>query len=129
MPFLINLTTDERIAMPKMDDNRRPFVEKALYYAGSESNIRPPYLDLEEIKKDLKLFADLQRINRELGRLDESIRDTLIAVGSDGYVAALTIYNAAKMAQRANVPGIDHIVNDLKRQFYQEKPKETEEQG
>lgn len=127
MPFLINLSTDERMSLPKMEDSRRPFVEKALEYAESEANIRPPYIDLDELKLDLALFSNMQRIKREIGRLDESVNDTLTAVGSDSYVAALAVYNGAKMAARSNTPGIDHIVDDLKRHFYQDRSKDTQE--
>ena len=48
LPFLINLTTQERAALPKMEDNRRPFVEKALEYAQSDEDMLPRYIDLEE---------------------------------------------------------------------------------
>lgn len=127
MPFLINLTSEERAALPKMEDNRRPFVEKALEYAKSDRDMLPRYIDLEELEKDLDLFRGLASIDRELGKLDESVKDTLAAAGSESYVAALTVYNAAKLAARANNPGIDSVVNDLKRQFYQDRSNGNEE--
>lgn len=127
MPFLINLTSQERAALPKMEDNRRPFVEKALEYAKSDRDMLPRYIDLEELEKDLNLFRGLASIDRQLGKLDESVKDTLAAVGSESYVAALTVYNAAKLAARGNNPGIDSVVNDLKRQFYQDRSNGNEE--
>ncbi len=127
LPFLINLTSQERSALPKMDDNRRPFVEKALEYGKSDEDMLPRYIDLDELDRDLSLFKELSRIGRELNKLDESIKDTLAAVGSESYVAALSVYNAAKMATRSGTKGIDTVVDDLKRQFYQERSNNSDE--
>jgi len=127
LPFLINLTTQERAALPKMDDNRRPFVEKALEYARSDEDMLPRYIDLDELEKDLSLFRNLATIDRSLGKLDESVKDTLAAVGSESYVTALSVYNAAKLAARTNNPGIDSVVQDLKKQFYQDRSGNGEE--
>ncbi|NJM16545.1 MAG: hypothetical protein HC896_15270 [Bacteroidales bacterium] len=59
----------------------------------------------------------MQIIHRESNRLSEMISDTLLAAGTDAYTAALSIYSSAKMAAKENIPGIDTIVDDLKRQF------------
>lgn len=127
LPFLINLNPEERAALPKMEDNRRPFVEKALEYGKSDEDMLPRYIDLGELEKDLNLFKGLASIDRELGKIDESVKDTLAAVGSESYVAALTVYNAAKLAARTNNPGIDSVVNDLKKQFYQDRSNGNED--
>lgn len=117
LPFLVNLTNQQRQILPKMDDIRRPFVEKALAYAKSEPKVCPPYVDLDEFEKDLDLYKNLSTIFQEINKLNEMIDDTRLASSVDAYTAALAIYNSAKMAAKTNVPGVDTIVDDLKSLF------------
>jgi hypothetical protein len=58
LPFLINLTTQERSDLPK-NDSRRPFVEKTLEYARDDQDMLPRYIDLDELGRDLSLFKNL----------------------------------------------------------------------
>ncbi len=127
LPFLINLKPEDRAGLPKMEDNRRPFVEKALDYAKKDKDMLPRYIDIEELEKDLTLFRNLASIDRELGRMDEMVKDTLAAVGSESYVAALSVYNASKLAARNGHWGTDSVVEDLKKLFYNQGNKGTEE--
>jgi hypothetical protein len=117
MPFVIKLSMAVKKTMPKLEDGRSPFVEKCLNYARSEPKILPPFTDIGELERDLALFNNLQNLAKELNRMADMINDTRIAAGSDAYVAALTIYNAAKQAAKMNVPGTKAIVDDLKKQF------------
>lgn len=117
LPFLLSLSSKQRQALPKMDDGRRPFVEKALNYGTVEAGIVPPYIDLEELKLDLELYNALNEIYQPLKQLEEGLSDTLIAAGSDSYTAALSIYNSAKRAAKDGVPGTKAIVDDLKKMF------------
>lgn len=59
-----------------MDDNRAPFVAKCSHYGLSEPNVVPPYVDLNELKRDLDLFNNLQSIAREINRLADMVNDT-----------------------------------------------------
>ena len=123
-PFGLHLDPSVRKTMPKMDDGRKPFVEKALQYAKSEPRIVPPYTDLAELAKDLTLYNALSELERKLIGLTEMISDTRTAAGSDAYVAALSIYNSAKAAAKAGVPGTNSIVDELSKLFiFQGKTK------
>jgi hypothetical protein len=117
LPFLLNLSTAQRVSLPKMDDGRRPFVEKALGYGEKESAVVPPYIDLAELRSDLELYSSLAEIYKPLKQLEQLLSDTLIAAGSDSYTAALSIYNSAKRAAKDGVPGAQSIVDDLKKLF------------
>ena len=117
MPFVVKLSTAVKKTMPKLEDGRSPFVTKCLFYARKESKILPPYTNLDELERDLALFNNLQNLAKELNRMADMINDTRIAAGSDAYVAALSIYNAAKQAAKMNVPGTKAFVDDLKKLF------------
>jgi len=117
LPFILKLSPSVKKSLPKLEDARSPFVSKCLFYARKEPKILPPYTDLDELERDLKLFNNLQNIAKEIDRLSDMINDTRIAAGSDAYTAALTIYNSAKQAAKMNVPGTKSIVDDLKTTF------------
>lgn len=117
MPFLIKLENVSKKGMVSLDDSRTPFVAKCLQYAQKEAKIVPPYVNLEELNKDLILFSNLQNLAREVNRLADMLNDTRIAAGTDAYVASLSIYNSAKQAAKMNVPGTQAIVDDLKKAF------------
>lgn len=117
MPFLIKLENVSKKGMVSLDDSRTPFVAKCLQYAQKEAKIVPPYVNLEELNKDLILFSNLQNLAREVNRLADMLNDTRIAAGTDAYVASLSIYNSAKQAAKMNIPGTQAIVDDLKKAF------------
>jgi hypothetical protein len=117
LPFLINLTPEERHALPKMGDKTYPFVDKALELAQQNPNLVPPYLNVEELRRDFDLATKLRPIVSALNSLTEKLNDTQLAVGSEAYTAALQFYNSSKSAAKSNVPGTDSIVSELGKRF------------
>lgn len=117
--FLINLTPEERQSLPKMGDSKQPFVTKALQYAQSFPQIAPPFISLTELGKDRTLALTLLQFIQLIKPFVESLEDTQMAVGSEAYVASLSIYNSAGQAAKANVPGSGAIYADLKAYFEQ----------
>lgn len=117
LPFLINLTADEKKALPKMGDKSVSFVEKSLDYAGGNPNLIPPYLDAAELKKDVTLVKQLQPIYNFLNQFFDAVDNTFTAVGSEAYVESLTFYNTVRDASKRNVPGADAIYQDLRQRF------------
>ncbi len=125
LPFLINLTNDERATLPKMKDTRLPFVNKSLSHATMNPKLEPQYTDITEFSKDMALYTQLTPIFQQLNSLYEMVDDTMMALGSEAYVAALSIYNTAKGAAKSKVPGIDAVVSDLKPLFEMKTVKPT----
>ncbi len=117
LPFLVNLTAEERRTYPKMGDKTLAFVTKALEYARDNYHLVPPYLNVSEFEKDMTLVQQLHSILRPLRSLLESLDDTAMLAGSESYSAALTFYQSVKLAKSMNVPGIDSIYEDLQARF------------
>lgn len=116
-PHLISLTPNERQILPKMRDKTAPFVEKAMNYAEVRPNFTPPYLDVEELKVDVKAVNDLNQVYREVEQLCSSLDDTIMLSGSEAYTAALTYYHSVKQAAKINVPDAKAIYEDLRQRF------------
>jgi len=117
LPFLINLTPDERRRGLRQGDKSMAFVSKALEYASAHPNLVPPYLNVGEFQKDHDLREQLLHILREMNSLVEAIDDTVLALGREEFEQALIFYNSVKQAAKGNVPGTGSIYEDLAERF------------
>ena len=117
LPGLVNLTDDERQTIPKMGDKTLAFVSKALEYANQNQELVPPYLDVAEFAKDVTAVTRLQQVLKPLQQLVEKLDDTTMLAGSEAYTAALVFYTAVKGAEKAGVPGVKTVSDDLQARF------------
>jgi hypothetical protein len=117
LPHLLTLAPEERRELPKMGDKTVAFVRKAADYARADGSLRPSYLDLEEMERDIQAVDDLSTLQRPLAQLVTGLEDSMLAAGSEAYGAALAYYQAIKGAARARVQGAEAIANDLGQRF------------
>jgi hypothetical protein len=121
LPFLVDLTTEERKSLPKLGDKSRAFVSKALEIAAQNPDFLPRSFDLNEMRRDIELFEALYPILLSLTQLQELVDDTSVAVGSEAYAAGLMVYNYAKASGKG--AGIETMVDDLGRRFARKSKK------
>ena len=117
LPHLITLSPGDRRELPKMGDKTVAFVRKATDYARGDAQLRPAYLDLEELGRDLGAVDDLAGLHRVLAPIVDGLDDSMLAAGSEAYGAALSYYQAVKGAARARIQGAQAIADDLGRRF------------
>lgn len=122
LPFLIDLSTDEKQGMAKFGDKSRAFVTKAFELASLNKGAIPADLDLAEMKKDVELMLSLYPILKSLDILYEKINDTYFAAGSEAYSAGLHIYLYLKAANVAT-GGLDDVLDDLGKRFVKKTSK------
>jgi hypothetical protein len=115
LPFLIDLSPEERQTLPKIGDKSRAFVSKALQVAQQNPDFLPRSFDIEEMRRDVELFESLYPIWQSLTQLCELVEDTKIAVGSEAYVAALLIYNYGRNGGLTT--GLDVVMDELGKRF------------
>ncbi len=96
LPFLLNLTAEERQALPKMGERSRAFVDEALALARENPELTPEDFDLEDMEEDIALYDNLQPILFGVMQLEDLLLSTAVAASSDVYSAALEIYERAK---------------------------------
>jgi len=111
LPFLIQLTPDERASLPRMGAKSRTFVRKALDVAVQDPDFMPRAFDIDEMRQDVELFESLYPVLTAISELQELISDTCIAAGSDAYAAALMIYNFARLTGQG--PQLDSVVDEV----------------
>ena len=117
LAVLVNLTPEERRALPKMSSGNEPFVTKALEYAEANPGLVPPFLNVPEWRKDYNYRNALRQVLQVIRPLVESIDDTELAAGSEAYTAALKFYETTRMAADMNVAGAGSIAEDLGERF------------
>lgn len=115
MPFLLSLSTDERRSMAKLGDKSRAFVDRAAEVANQYSDLLPRSFDLQEMKRDVELFEQLQSIQLALRSLSEQVESTTFAAGADAYAAALVVYQAVRYQGKGTE--LEAVVDDLARRF------------
>ena len=117
LPFLINLTKDERVTLPKLGASSLAFDEQCASYMATAPNLIPPFVDAAEVTKDRALRLVLAGILRETRKLCEKLDDSLMLVGSEIWMADLSFYQTVRQASKRDVPGADTIYDDLKVRF------------
>ena len=117
LPFLIGLTSDERVALPAIDVNNKAFAEDAINAGVNNAPLIPSYVSVESMQKDMILFNQLEEITALVNQLLEKLEDTKLLAGSEAYVSALALYKLFGAASDAGVPGSDVIVSQLKTRF------------
>lgn len=123
LPFLIDLTAEERRSLTKMGDKSSAFVTKALEVATQNPDFLPRSFSVEEMRKDVELMQMLQPILMVVNQLQDLVEDTYMQVGSEAYSAALTIYNYAKNSPSGSA--LEGVAEELGRRFAR-KPRQPD---
>jgi len=127
LPFLIDLTPEERHTLPKMGDKSRGFVSQALDLATLNTDILPRSFDVDEMRKDVELLNALSPVMTALAQLFELVEDTYIAVGSEAYTAALLVYQFARAGGKG--AALDNALDALGQRFARKSQKVTPTSG
>jgi hypothetical protein len=117
LPFLIGLTTDERIALPAINVSNKAFTEDAINAAVNNAALIPSYVSVASMQNDLTLFTQLDEVILIVKQLLEKLEDTQLLAGSEAYTGGLSTYKLIASAADAGVPGADAIYSQLKQRF------------
>lgn len=115
LPFLIDLSAEQRRNLAKMGDRSQLFVDRALDVAKNHSDILPRRFDLDEFERDVVLAARLTQLKNALIPLSDMLDDSALAAGSDAYAQALEVYAYAKAAGTGD--GLDELRRAMSRRF------------
>lgn len=122
LPFLIKLSKIERDALLKIDDGRKPFVEKSIELATRNNDLNPGLELLAKAPSDVELYSFLNTLENDLNQLLESVRDTKQLAGAEAFKVARLVYDKAKMNVKLGIPGSQATVDELGKLFKQKTP-------
>lgn len=130
LPFLINLSQEERRRLFKMGDKSLGFVNNSVTAAQSNRDILPSSFDVEAFVSDYRMVNMLNDLLIELRQLSEKVDDTLIAIGSETMTNSLAVYDYVKTAAK-NRPGLKHLAEQLGERFkaIRNKPPKSDSPG
>jgi hypothetical protein len=117
LPFLINLSTDEKRAMTSIGTERGAMDQTFHTEMAAHPDFVPSYVDPAELAKDRELRHDLLEILQAAREVTETLEDTAYAAGSDVLLAYLAFYSNAKQAAKRGVPGASTLIDNLSRFF------------
>jgi hypothetical protein len=116
LPFLINLTKEERKKTFKIGPDSLSFVQNSLTAAKNNPTILPASFDVEEFESDVNLFAVLTEVNTTVEQLASQIDDTRVAVGGEAMNEATQVYSYVKSAAKTT-PGLRPVADQLGERF------------
>ena len=122
LPFLVKLSKAERDALLKIDDGRKPFVEKSIELATRNTELDPGLGLLAAAPNDVSLYSFLFTLEYDLNQLLESVRDTKQLAGAEAFKVARLVYDKAKMNVKLGIPGSQATVDELGKLFKQKTP-------
>ncbi|MGD8781239.1 MAG: hypothetical protein PVH88_20025 [Ignavibacteria bacterium] len=126
-PYLIALSAEERMQLPKMSYRTLPFAQKVMDYLDTNPEFASPFMNKEAFKIDMKSIEDLTAIFNPLNQILTNLDDTILLAGSEAYVAALSYYNSVKLASKMDIPDSKTIYEDLKTRFKKTKSSSVSE--
>nr|VFJ66852.1 MAG: hypothetical protein BECKFW1821C_GA0114237_101084 [Candidatus Kentron sp. FW] len=129
MPFLINLTVQERKSIAKAGLDSVSFIQNALAAAEDHPDILPKSSSTPEFKNDVELFTQLTELGALIDSLASQVDDTRLAVGGEAMREGTQVYDYVKTAAKTT-PGLKPIADQLAERFKKagkpKKPAETE---
>ena len=96
LPDLVTLAEEELNSLPKTGKSTIEFVLANLKEAESNPQLIPEEVNLNEIKKDVKLIHAINKILNPLKQLEKKLEDSALLAGSEAYLPSIAIYNAMK---------------------------------
>lgn len=115
LPFLVDLSPDERRGLPRFGDKSVAFVRRAAEVARQDDSFLPRRFDLPAFEKDVALYDALDAVALALTRLAEHVDDTRALVGAEAYSAALDVYRSLKADGRGGA--LDEVADELGKRF------------
>ena len=127
MPFMINLTTEERKKLKGIGNKNLAYVQKCLEGALAFPNELKRNFDVAGFQKDVALFNNLLGIQLACLALFESVDDSMKAAGIDAMGSASEVYDSLKSSAKSNA-NVKGIVAEIGERFAaQKKPRAKKE--
>jgi hypothetical protein len=129
LPFLVDLTAEQRKGLLKMGDGSRGFVSKAQELVQQSSDFLPRSFDVEQMLRNAELWQEMKGMLLAMNQLQELMDDTYVALGSQAYSDALAVYQYAKAVSHTGT--LEQSVVEMGKRFVKkgEKKKGAEETG
>jgi len=121
LPGLIELTPEQRQAMPRYSDKDLAFILKALNIAEQHPEILPPSFSLDAMRRDVSALQNLDAILPAGRRVIGVLEDSRFAAAREAQGHGRTIYQFVK-THNALTGKLEDALNELGNHFAHAKP-------
>ncbi len=121
LPFLLNLTDDQRVSIVKMGPAYKPLAEIAYGVVRDFPAIFNSLFDRQGYLDDWALYNLMEQIQPKIAALNRAVEDTIMALGSDIMNNTGKVYSAG-VKNKFEVPGLAAVVEKMEA-FYEKAPK------
>ncbi|MFM8330137.1 MAG: hypothetical protein ACKN9T_00435 [Candidatus Methylumidiphilus sp.] len=125
LPGLIELTPEQRQAMPRYSDKDLAFILKAFTLAGQHPEIFPPSFSLDEMRRDVEALQKLDVILHTGHRVIGILEDSRFAAARESQSHGLTVYQFVK-THNALTGKLEDALADLSKHFARAKPAKAD---
>lgn len=122
LPFLIDLTKEQKKTLPKFGDQSVAFVKKTQEFANQYANVLSPMISLVDFNMDVTLENQLFSVYQKTKTLEDKIKDTYLKLGAEAYSTALNIYSNLK-ANKNLFDGSEQVLRELGKRFKKKSKK------
>ena len=116
-PHLVAIPSDKKKNMVVVAERLFDFIEKGIMLSDQNPTLTPPYLKMEDIKKDADAWRQLTHITKELEQILSLLNDTAAVCGNEAYNSTRSFYHYIKQAAKDGVPGAKPVYEEMKKQF------------
>lgn len=116
LPFLVNLTPEERQAVVKLAQRDGEFIADMRFATSSHPDIFPNSFGIEEFQRDVALYDILADLRLRLESLTEKVKFTEMALGGEVMRATNQGYHFVQAAAKT-VPGIQNLAEKMKQRY------------
>jgi hypothetical protein len=124
LPFLQDLTAEERKNMAGMGSSNRAFAGKVLEVTRQNDDFLPRSFNVEQLCADLETFDRLSNILLSLTQLCNLTESTAIAIGTQAYEQSLVAYRHAKASGHGS--SLDAMMTEMGQRFAKKTRKKKE---
>jgi hypothetical protein len=121
LPFLEDLTAEERRTMAGMGTQNRAFAGKVLEVIDQNADFLPRSFDIQQLRSDLETFDRLSTLVMALTQMSNLTDATAIAIGTRAYEQALVAYRHAKASGQG--ASMDDMMEGMKQRFTKKSKK------
>jgi hypothetical protein len=117
--YMVGLSPEERIGLPKINVDNKAFVEDAINEMRNPvaAQIIPAFLKPADADADLKMFNQMELVFARMTNLASKVEGTRILAGSEAYTTALSFKRLADAAEAAGIAGAGAIAVKLRERF------------
>ena len=117
LPFLINLTPEEKKGIPTISTERGAMDEVFHSEMGAHPELVPSYVDAAELARDRELRGDLLEILQRSREVCDALEDTAHVTGGDVLLGYLSFYSNVQQAAKRGAAGANTLLENLSRFF------------